>query len=126
MKPDPFPFLEVDETTLVFAFRYALGRKTTAPFHVAIQLKKHWDRLADWTQDQIQREIVTAISRGDAGEECDTKTWQEILALPIKGPLGKKGHGHGTVALKEFSWSNADMCAGCGRRTVMCVCSHED
>lgn len=74
----------VDETTLVFAFRYALGRRSAAPSHVCHELHNHWDQLNRWTQLQIHREIVTAIGRGDAGDDCDCSTWSEILKLPIK------------------------------------------
>lgn len=84
MKPDRFPTFLVDETTLVFAFLYALGRKSTAPSHMALLLKKRWNRLASWTQTQIHREIRIALLRGDAGDRCDEETWRGILALPAK------------------------------------------
>jgi len=106
MNPPRYPQFLIDETTLVFAFRYALGRRSTAPFHVCQELRKHWSDLADWTQDQIHREIETAIRMGDAGDDCDVETWRGILALPVK--------------------SNPDECPGCGRRAVMCLCSHDD
>lgn len=84
MKPDTFPRFLVDETTLVFAFRYALGRKSTAPSHMALLLKRRWNRLAPWTHTQIHREIAIALDRGDAGDQCDVETWRSILALPAK------------------------------------------
>lgn len=91
----------VDETTLVFAFRYALGRTSTAPSHVAEILLAHWDRLAQWTMEQIAQEIRTAMRRGMAGHECDVQTWQRVL-------------------------DRADgLCADCGRVVHICVCSHD-
>lgn len=97
------PTLPLDETTLVFAFRYALGRMSTAPFHMVSVLRAHWGQLETWTQAQIQREITEAISRGEAGRDCDVATWREVL-----------------------SWALRDECPSCGRRAVMCVCSHDD
>ena len=79
------PIFEVDETTLVFAFRYALGRRSTAPSHMVAELKRHWPRLTDHTQQQIVREIEIAIAHGDAGDPCDVNTWQEVLKLLLHG-----------------------------------------
>ncbi len=76
-----FPTFAVDETTLVFAFRYALGRQSTAPSHMVAQLKKHWSRLETWTQFAIQREISQAIQRGEAGRDCDVATWREVISF---------------------------------------------
>lgn len=81
MKPLTFA---VDETTLVFAFRYALGRRSTAPSRMAALLKNHWDKLQGWTQTQIHREIAQAIQHDLAGDGCDEQRWREVLALPAK------------------------------------------
>ncbi len=108
MTPRPKQF-EVDETTLVFAFRYALGRHTGAPLHVATQLKRHWTRLADWSQLQIHDEIRREADANPVGFVRAMSDWQEILALPLKS-----------------SRPPADECPGCGRRSVMCLCSHDD
>jgi hypothetical protein len=70
-----------DETILVFAFRYALGRKSAAPGIVADHLIKRWADLAPHSQAQVKEEIATAISRGDAGDPCDVETWQGVLKL---------------------------------------------
>lgn len=85
--PKPPATFPVDETTLVFAFRYALGRRSTAPGHMADQLKRHWTRLNTWTRVAIQREIEQAIRDHDVGAPYDADTWREILALPV-GRLG--------------------------------------
>lgn len=70
----------VDETTLVFAFRYALGRQTAAPSIMVTELKRHWSNLQTWTRNQIQCDIRQAISGGAAGAECDVQTWNEVLS----------------------------------------------
>lgn len=69
----------VNEDMLMWAFRYALGRKTGAVSSVVNHLKVSWDRLRPFTQDQIQREINIAIDRGDAGDDCDIELWRELL-----------------------------------------------
>jgi hypothetical protein len=71
-----------EETILVFAFRYALGRRSTAPGIVANHLIKQWANLAPHSKAQIREEIRTAINRGDAGHPCDVETWREVLDQP--------------------------------------------
>lgn len=75
---------EVDETTLVFAFRYALGRRTAAPSHVVTELRKHWATLTPFTQSQIQREIRNEMAVGDVGDACDAETWNEVLGWVVR------------------------------------------
>ncbi len=73
------PLFQVPEDVLVFAFRYALGRRTSAPWFMVVTLLQHWDRLEGWTQDQICREITTALLRGDGGAACDVDQWHRVL-----------------------------------------------
>ncbi len=89
----------VDETTLVFAFRYALNRHTGATTHMVGVLKRHWDNLAEWTQRQIQSEIENAAL------EREPQTWDVVLTWPVKD---------------EY------LCNGCGAAHHVCLCSHED
>ncbi len=70
-------------TILVFAFRYALGRKTMASLIVADDIVKNWDSLPVGLKEQIKREITEAIARNDAGMQCDIDQWQRVLDLPI-------------------------------------------
>ena len=71
-----------EETILIFAFRYALGRTSTAPGIVADHLIKQWANLAPHSRLQIREEIRTAINRGDAGHPCDVETWRVFLDKP--------------------------------------------
>lgn len=71
----------VDEFMLVAAFRYALGRQSTAPSHVAGYLRTYWPQLQHWTRAQIRREIADAIEHGCAGQDCDVQTWRAVAAL---------------------------------------------
>lgn len=65
----------------MWAFRYALGRRTGAVLDVVEHLKKHWVNLRPFTQNQIQEEIKTAINQDMAGDNCDIESWTEILNL---------------------------------------------
>jgi hypothetical protein len=71
-----------EETILVFAFRYALGRRTAAPGIVADHLIKRWADLAPHSRAQVKKEINTAIHYGDASDLCDVETWRKVLDQP--------------------------------------------
>jgi len=72
---------EVSEHTLVFAFRYALGRASTAPSIVVRDLIINWDYLSDFSKNQIKEEIKEAIKSNRAGWNCDVSEWEKILEL---------------------------------------------
>lgn len=69
----------VDEDMIMWAFRYALGRRTGAVYSVIEHLKEYWSELEPFTQDQIKREINDAIRLYRTGDECDTDAWMEVL-----------------------------------------------
>lgn len=71
----------VSENTIMWAFRYALGRRTGAVLDVTDTLKKHWKNLRPFTQTQIKEEIREAIRMDQAGSDCDVTNWQKILEL---------------------------------------------
>lgn len=71
----------VDENTIFWAFRYALGRRTGAVMHMVGIIKKNWQLLQFHTQEQMKEEITKAIFDGRAGDDCDVESWQEILKL---------------------------------------------
>lgn len=72
---------EVTEDMVVYAFRYALGRKTYAVQDVSDYLIENWHRFSKHTQSQIIDDIEKAIERGEAGMECDIKMWKAVLLL---------------------------------------------
>jgi len=69
----------------IFGFRYALGRMSTAPSIMVNILKKIWSDLSEGQQHLIQREIQEAIDHDLAGMDCDVRTWEILLRLPLKG-----------------------------------------
>lgn len=72
---------KVSENMIMWAFRYALGRRTYAVGDVVGQLKEHWNRLKPFTRNKIQEEIREAIRDRCIGDKCDSESWQEILEL---------------------------------------------
>ena len=70
--------MQVSPFILLFAFRYALGRCSTAPAFVVEDLKKNWNELEDLQKKLIKEEIEDAIKENI----CDKQIWKEILYLP--------------------------------------------
>jgi len=73
--------LNVCQYTLVFAMRYALGRKSMAPSIVIEDVIYNWDKLSDYTKAQIKEEIQEAIDNQRAGMMCDVAEWEKLLRL---------------------------------------------
>ena len=71
-----------DQTILVFAFRYALGRMSMAPSIMASKIRERWSKLSIPTKKLIKDEIDFAIKFDHAGMDMDVSTWKEILELP--------------------------------------------
>lgn len=110
----PLPRFSADEESiLVFALRYALGRMSTAPSVVVGRLKEVWDSLTESTQQSIIREVEEAFTRDDMhrrrhpevedetntrplGWDCDRATWQELRALWQIPPGGQRTIYHGS------------------------------
>lgn len=67
---------------LVFAFRYALGRRTYASMAMCDELMHNWDELPEFLRKQIKDDIAHAIEHGIAGDDCDIASWNKILGLP--------------------------------------------
>jgi len=72
---------EVNEDMIMYAFRYALGRKTYATSTVSDYLIEFWHRFKTHTKVQIIKEIEEAIEEGEAGMQCDIDRWKKVLLL---------------------------------------------
>ena len=71
----------------MWAFRYALGRRTGAVDSVVTHLRRHWGVLEGFTRQQIKNEIKVAIERDWAGNDCDVEEWQKVLKFKVKENL---------------------------------------
>lgn len=80
--PDLLPINE--EHVLMFAFRYALTRRTAAPSIVMDEIRAKWPRIRQWTQQQMKDEAQSEIDFAAVRHhDCDVETWKQLLVLPI-------------------------------------------
>jgi len=77
-------------TMLIMSFRYALGRKSTAPSTVQSLLSSYGHALEPWQATQIVKDIEHAIASGLAGMDCDVVTWKEVARRLCQPPKGTK------------------------------------
>ena len=61
-----------------YAFRYALGRTTSAPDTVVENCIGYMKYFDDYHLNRICKEIDEAIERNKAGMGCDIKTWKKL------------------------------------------------
>lgn len=72
--------LQFDENILFFAFKYALGRISTAPSIVASNILKN---LSTLSVEILERMITEIQECSNLGMDIDKKTWNHIC-LKIK------------------------------------------
>jgi hypothetical protein len=73
--------MNVSEFTLIFAFRYALGRMDSASSYVVNDLKRNWDNFNDTYKRLIKEEIKEAMKENRTGMSWNVENWNEILKL---------------------------------------------
>ncbi|GAY12057.1 hypothetical protein [Pseudonocardia sp. N23] len=66
---------------LVYAFRYALGRRTYAVADVTQALREHRAALSVQTRRQVADEIRDAIRAGHAGSITDADEWDAVATF---------------------------------------------
>jgi len=66
---------------MIFAFRYALGRKSTAPSTVTEIIKRNHHILDDNDKNQIIKDIKSAIKLKSAGMDMDIKIWKSLAVF---------------------------------------------
>lgn len=71
--------MHLDNVIMIFALRYALGRKSTAPGIMVDAIIKYWHKFDEWEQQQIKKEIREAIDLGRAGMDMDVEMWRRLL-----------------------------------------------
>lgn len=78
-------YKNIDEHILIFAFRYALNRKTGAVGIVADMIRENWELLEEHTQEQIKYEIRNRKEMGGLDQEQGNyyviHYWNDILRL---------------------------------------------
>lgn len=68
----------VEPTVLMFAFRYALGRRSYAPGLVRDAITANLDALSPATRLQMVHEIHRAVELGEAGMSFDVEEWSRF------------------------------------------------
>jgi len=74
--------VEVPTVIIMYAFRYALGRKTGAPSTITAAIRRNIVHFKPWELAQIVREIVEYEEfYGDLGDDCDQEVWYDLIKL---------------------------------------------
>lgn len=77
--------LPLDESLLVFATRYMLGRMSYGVGLICDEIVCAWPTLQRKTQVVLHRDIREHGEQGHSyGHECDQAAWQRVLALRVK------------------------------------------
>ena len=79
MASEPVPEGRDLALLLVYAFRYALGRRSSAPSDVAGMVLRYRHALEPWEVAQICEDATRAIHTNTAGDPCDVRTWQALI-----------------------------------------------
>lgn len=86
---DEFTYHPTLNLLLIYAFRYALGRMTSAPSDVAAVIMSKIDVLENWEIKQMCALITEAEGRQKLGWDCDVETWQRFRAF-LQDELAKR------------------------------------
>jgi hypothetical protein len=74
--------IEVPTVILMYAFRYALGRKTGAPSTISTEISRNIAQFKPWELKQIVKEILEHEEYfGDLGDDCDKEEWRNLINL---------------------------------------------
>ena len=77
--------IHTDTSTLLYAFRYMLGRQTYGVAEMVGKLRLHWFSIEPEWRVLIHDEIRKAIERKRAGSPADVECWEKVLRLPVDG-----------------------------------------
>lgn len=64
---------------MIFAFRYALGRASMAPYSVSEVIKQNKDLLSQHDINLIIEDVKRAKESNMAGMGCDVRTWEGLV-----------------------------------------------
>lgn len=85
--------IEVDSDILIFAFRYALGRRTFAPTIVSETIKRNLNHLLTFDLFNIAHEIQQEYEVDGLGEDCDVMVWMD-LQRTVEKEIERREHGN--------------------------------
>jgi len=68
-----------EQELIIYAFRYALGRRSIAPYNVISAIRSRMKKIGDEELTLISREIREAIKNYKAGDpNIDAPMWQQL------------------------------------------------
>ena len=76
--------IQEEQLMLMFAFRYALGRQSTAPSTVVDIIERNWDIIPKQDLKQIQKEIVE-YEKMFGLSDIDKPTWYKLVNKEVRG-----------------------------------------
>ena len=72
--------IEVPTVILMYAFRYALGRKTGAPSTISTEIRRNINSFKEWELKQIIKEILEHEEYYDSlGDDVDKIEWYSLV-----------------------------------------------
>ena len=72
--------VEVESVIIMYAFRYALGRKTGAPSTICEAILRNITSFKEWELTQITKEILEHEEYfGTLGDDCDKEVWYHLI-----------------------------------------------
>ena len=83
----------VERDVLIYAFRYAMGRRTFAPITVVENIKANIDKFHWRDLQAMAKEIVDTgkmMSLGDSGDTLHWREFKEYLENLVKERRGRK------------------------------------
>jgi hypothetical protein len=87
--------VEVPTVIIMYAFRYALGRKTGAPSTASSAIRRNIDYFKEWELKQIIKEILEFDDwNGGLGDDCDEEVWHHLIET-INNHLNKEDETEG-------------------------------
>lgn len=69
----------IDNDLIIYAFRYALGRRSYVVSDVVSALADLWDKLKYNQKVTIRNEIMRALEENKAGDSIDRDLWKTII-----------------------------------------------
>lgn len=85
----------------MFAFRYALGRRTFASSIVSSFLSERLDSLSDFTISQMIKEIDACT---DYGDECDKATWYDFRDTLMREIYRREDENNRAEEEERINW----------------------
>lgn len=72
--------IQATKSILIYAMRYALGRKTPAPSDVTESIVLNLDKFNMWELELIKKEIdeYGRLHNNNFGHDCDYDTWYDF------------------------------------------------